>query len=187
MASVSERVPCCLLCNALLGAAPVFTLRDRAAFLITRYAERPREEAFDTVRKLKCLFNVAAGFELEPWLEEIEERTRRRFADQLATERAKQEAEAAAERSALAHAEENERLILEADAARAAKFAEESRRRRATQPRVKRRNLPYHPHSLAAAAGIGRLAHHFTTRHLFASGGHRKLVAWTAYLQKYRI
>jgi hypothetical protein len=87
MSSISERVPCCSVCNSLLGASPAFTVRDRAAVLILRYAERPRDEARDTYRKLKHLFEIVAGFDLGEEIERIDELQRRRFSDQFEAER----------------------------------------------------------------------------------------------------
>lgn len=144
MASVSERVPCCELCNSLLGPCPAFKIRDRAAFLILRYAERPRSEARETWLKLRRLLTIVAGYELEAELEAIDERQERRIA-----------AIAEAERLRVRQAFEQERLAEEAatEAARvraetALTKAEEVRLRRERQPKVRRGNWPCQPYSM---------------------------------------
>jgi hypothetical protein len=119
MASVSERVPCCSMCNSLLGNSPAFTFRDRSAVLLLRYAERPRSEARDTWRKIQNLFRIVAGFELEAEIEAIDERQRERLRGELEMERARRNAEDEAraaqaayrqERIAIAKQEAKERI-----------------------------------------------------------------------------
>jgi hypothetical protein len=162
MASVSERVPCCSLCNSLLGAAAAFTVRDRAALLILRYAERPRADAHETLRKLPVLFRVVAGFDLGEVVEEAEERNRRRFAEQLEKEQAEQKAEQAAaafQRQQIALAEkaakDRERRIREAAKERneakekARRNREWSTRRKAVNQTTKRAKLETIPDYVA--------------------------------------
>jgi hypothetical protein len=100
MASCGKRVPCCLLCNSLLGACDVFTVRERAMFLAFCYARRDRKNPLVVLDKMQHLLHVAAGFPLPEEIEVIIEAEARRIeaiaeAERLRVRQAFEEAERA--------------------------------------------------------------------------------------------
>jgi hypothetical protein len=116
----ADLVPACLQCNSLLGAAPAFTVRDRAAVLILAYTRRPRAEAAETARKLLRLVDVAAGYPLPTRIEALEERraTLAKRAEEIEADRAAEEieeAKAEALRAAQLAWEAQDRAFMEAE------------------------------------------------------------------------
>lgn len=91
MASCGKRVPCCRLCNSLLGASDAFTVRERAAFLLMAYARHDRRNPLAIAGKMQHLLHVAAGFPLPEQIEAMEAERRRDLAEQIAARRALEE------------------------------------------------------------------------------------------------
>jgi hypothetical protein len=82
MAGLGDRVPACRQCNSTLGACNANSVKERAAVLLLAYAGQKRNP-LEMIDRMRHLLHVAAGFPLDPELEEMEVRRRHRLAELL--------------------------------------------------------------------------------------------------------
>jgi len=130
MAGLGDRVPACRECNSTLGACNANTVKERAAVLLLAYAGQKRNP-LELIDRMRHLLHVAAGFPLEPEIEDMENRRRHRLAELVRERQAEIDADEAAAAAALEAQRQADQEAAElAEAKRAAAVARKATRAR---------------------------------------------------------